>query len=199
MHVSIASGTGSALIALSPTGVGAAAQDLMIPQNNTQSPTFYIQGTGAGSATITATASGYAQVMATETIDDTGFIFTSGLPITTTTISQPTNLTIEPALITPGTLAVVYSGYGVGCGNVGCVLVNAAAINLNKQRTFRRYGDRSGELRGRVLLRNGYFYTAQHRRGGIGHPQRSRFRRNLPDSRKPPPPTAQHTSRVWRR
>jgi hypothetical protein len=133
LSVTASVGTG-ALLSLTPTGAGSPNLALMIPANGTSSQTFYVQGvTGGSTPAIQVTdtlATGYAPGNGTVTVDDSGFVFTSGLPIATTTISQPTTLTIEPTLIAPGTLAVVTGAYGAGCPNQGCYLVSAQNVNL---------------------------------------------------------------------
>jgi hypothetical protein len=94
--------------------------------------TVYVQGQAlgaglSGSATITAAASsGYANGAGTITVNPSGFvIYPSQGNITTTTLSSASTVTLQPAILTPGTLAYAGTGAlnpGAGPLNVPMVL-----------------------------------------------------------------------------
>jgi hypothetical protein len=88
-----------ATLSSSMTAVGTAS----VTFNNvtgTNLPTIYVQGQSAGSATITISASsGYTSGSNTITVDPSGFAYYYTTPITTTTFSGPSGLTVYPVLI----------------------------------------------------------------------------------------------------
>jgi hypothetical protein len=83
-------------------------------------PTFYVQGqnytgTTAITATLTASASGYANGTATMSLYPTGLTYYFGGTLNTTTFSAPSTLTVYLVTLTPGTLAFyTLSGNPVG-------------------------------------------------------------------------------------
>jgi hypothetical protein len=68
---------------------------------------FYVQGQGVGSTTLTVSAPGYTNATATITVYPSGFTFanqySSGL--STTASSSPTTLTVYPSILNPGILS----------------------------------------------------------------------------------------------
>ncbi len=77
---------------------------------------FYVQGQTAGTATITATASGYTNTTGTLTVDPSGIVFgNEGLSINTTTFSPATTINVQTAILDPVTQTFVSP-----CGNGVC-------------------------------------------------------------------------------
>ena len=73
--------------------------------STTGSKTFYVQGRGIGTPTITASAAGYATSNKTVTIDPSGFIIYTPSSITTTVAAANTTVQIRSARLDPSTLA----------------------------------------------------------------------------------------------
>ena len=118
--VTVTSGTPGAVL-LSSTGTSSAtpANGTTLTFNNVTSTslgTIYVQGQplGAGmtgTSVITVVAPGYSNGTGTVTVDPSGFVINpSQGPITTTTFSTPTSVTLQPAILSPGSLA--YAGGG---------------------------------------------------------------------------------------
>jgi hypothetical protein len=94
-------------------------------------PPFFVQGQSVGSTTLTISAPGYTNGTATITVNPSGFTFAgaynSGLPATAG--AAPTQLSVYPSILTPGTLA--YAGVaqlnpGLGGTNVVVTSSNTA-------------------------------------------------------------------------
>jgi hypothetical protein len=77
---------------------------------STSANTFYVQGVGVGSAVFTIAATGYTSTNISITVDPSGFVIYTPGSITTTSLSSDSSLTILPAILNPGTSAVL--GYG---------------------------------------------------------------------------------------
>ena len=116
--VIVTSGTpGAVLLSMTGTTAATALNGTSLTFNNVTSTsvgTIYVQGqslgAGAtGSSTITVTAPGYTNGTGTVSVMPTGFVFNPSQPtFTTTTLSNPTNVTLQPAILNPSTLA--YAG-----------------------------------------------------------------------------------------
>ncbi|MGA1981677.1 MAG: hypothetical protein ABSG84_04320 [Acidobacteriaceae bacterium] len=106
--VTIANGTGSAVISNSATTVGGATCTFA-NVTTTNAGTCWVQGLTTGTATLNVGAPGYTPGTGTVTIDPSGFIFTSG-NISTTTFSPPTTIDIQPAILEPSLFTVVSYG-----------------------------------------------------------------------------------------
>ncbi len=78
--------------------------------------TIYVQGQSVGSTTITVSAPGYVNGSGVVTVDLGGFAFYYDQDFTTTTASSPTNLTLYPVSLAPGTLTVVQYGFQLNPG-----------------------------------------------------------------------------------
>ncbi len=77
--------------------------------SNTSSKSFYVQGRGIGTTSITASAAGYVTSNKMVTIDPSGFVIYSPGAITTTVAAANTNVQIRGARLDPSTFA--YSLY----------------------------------------------------------------------------------------
>jgi trimeric autotransporter adhesin len=147
LNVSIANSPGSAgpnVAAISSSPIVAGGQNLMLPATTSTVGPIYVQGLNQGTAIITVTpGSEYASSTGTVTVDPAGFIISSGNIVTTPT-SAPTQVTITPAVLTPGLLT--FYSYGQlsptapgpfpyqltltsGNGNVGTI--STSPVNLN--------------------------------------------------------------------
>jgi hypothetical protein len=73
--------------------------------------TVYVQGQTVGTTTVTVAAPGYNNANGNITVMPSGFVINpSQGPISTTTLSTPTTVTLEPAILNPGVLT--YAGPG---------------------------------------------------------------------------------------
>jgi hypothetical protein len=124
------------LLSTSPTTLGTASITLQLTAGSAAIPTFYIQGqnyTGstAITATLTASAPGFATGTSTMTLYPSGltYLFTSTL--NTTTFSSPTTLTAYLAILTPGTLTLYTYGYPLGPQAPGAVPVAVTSTNTS--------------------------------------------------------------------
>ncbi len=78
-----------AVVSLSPTVAGGTS--VTYPNTvGTSGLTFYVQGLGIGTTTVTASAPAYTSVVINVTVDPSGFILATG-NFSTTTFSTPTN------------------------------------------------------------------------------------------------------------
>jgi len=95
------------LLARDAVTAGASSIVVQAAAGTSAVPNFYVQGlTLSGSATITATAAGYAHGTATIALDPSGFIITT--PSFSTAPGAPdVALTIVPALLDPNTLSPI--------------------------------------------------------------------------------------------
>jgi hypothetical protein len=125
INVVVSSNSSSVLLSKSSTTVGSPSLTFTSVTSSSIG-TIYVQGqplgggAGAtGSATIKATStiasngnpSGFADGSGTVTVDPSGFIINpSQGSIATTTLSPPTNITLEPVILNPGTLTYAGSG-----------------------------------------------------------------------------------------
>lgn len=75
----------------------------------TGTQSFYVQGTGIGSATLTISAPGYNNASVAITVDPSGFAFQSS-GFSTTTLSPDTSVYIQPYILNPATLALLAGG-----------------------------------------------------------------------------------------
>ncbi len=116
VNVTITAGAG-ALLSKTTTGVGSSS--IVFSTSSTSIPTFYVQGGSAAASSIALTvqAPGYATATSTIAVNPSGFVFIGGLPISTTSLSGGTTLTLAPAILSPGTLIVQNL-----CSNGGCAL-----------------------------------------------------------------------------
>ena len=136
--VTVTSGTpGTVLLSMTGTTSANAMNGTTLTFNNVTSTslgTIYVQGqpltAGAtGTSVITVVAPGYTNGTGTVTVDPTGFVINpSQGPINTTTFSTPTTVTLQPALLTPGTLA--YAGGGSLTPGVGPFSVSITSSNV---------------------------------------------------------------------
>jgi hypothetical protein len=123
------------LLSTSATTVGSASITLQLTAGSTSVPAFYIEGqnfsgTGAITATLTASAAGYSDGVSTLSLYPTGLTyFTSTL--NTTTTSSPSTLTVYLLVLTPGTLTYVTNGYPLGPQAPGPVPVAVTSTNTS--------------------------------------------------------------------
>jgi len=97
------------LLSTSPTAVGTASITLPLTAGSFSVPPFYIEGqnfsgTAAITATLTASAPGYANGNATVNLYPTGLTYYFGGTLSTTTFSAPSVLTVYLVTLNPGTL-----------------------------------------------------------------------------------------------
>ncbi len=109
------------LLSTSPTAIGTASITLQLTGGSLNVPQFYIEGqnfsgTTAITATLTASASGYANGTATMSLYPTGLTYYFGNgTLNTTTFSAPSTLTVYLVTLNPGTLTFyTLSGNPVG-------------------------------------------------------------------------------------
>jgi hypothetical protein len=106
------------LLSTSPTTVGSASITLQLTGGSASVPAFYVQGrnfSGAGAitATLTASAAGYSDGIATLSLYPTGLTYFTAT-LNTTTFSSPTPLTVYLVMLQPGTLNYYTHGYPLG-------------------------------------------------------------------------------------
>jgi Putative Ig domain/Galactose oxidase, central domain/Kelch motif len=113
-----------------PTKVGAASITLPLTAGSTSVPAYYIEGQNfsgstAITATLTASAVGYADGTTPLTLYPTGLTYWPGNSgtLATTTFAAPSTLTPYLALLTPGTLNAYNYGYNLGPQASGSVPV----------------------------------------------------------------------------
>lgn len=110
--------------------------------STTGNKTFYVQGRGIGTTTITASAGGYADSIKTVTIDPSGFIIYTPSSITTTVAAANTTMQIRSARLDPSTFAysaiqAVRGGTSVdvpvlsSVTSVGVITVSPVTFNSN--------------------------------------------------------------------
>jgi hypothetical protein len=125
------------LLSTSSTVVGTASITLQLTGGSLNVPQFYIQGqnftgTSAITGTVTASAAGYSDAVATLSLYPTGLTFYFGNnTLNTTTTSGPTTLTVYLVTLTPGTLNFyTLSGNPVG-PQAGPIPVAVASTNTS--------------------------------------------------------------------
>ena len=115
------------LLAANATTAGTSSIVVQAGAGSSVVPSFYVQGlTSSGSATITATATGYAPGPATITLDPTGFIFTTS-SFSTAPGAPDVPLTVVPVLLDPNTLAPLSSAMQIRGGASPSVPVTSSA------------------------------------------------------------------------
>ena len=121
-----------------PTKVGTASITLPLTAGSTSVPAYYIEGQNysgstAITATLTASASGYADGTTALTLYPTGLTYWPGSngTLNTTTFSSPSTLTIYLVLLTPGTLTAYNYGYNLGPQAPGAVPVAVTSTNTS--------------------------------------------------------------------
>jgi uncharacterized repeat protein (TIGR01451 family) len=107
LQVTLTSGDATKLrLSTSATTLGTGQITVTVNAGSASSPIFYYQALdGTGTVTVTATAAGYANGLATVTLQPSGFIVNTPGSINTTTLSNNTNIVITPARLNPTTLA----------------------------------------------------------------------------------------------
>lgn len=93
-----------ALPSTSATAVGTAS--ITFPNVTSSIPTFYVQGQGVGTSTLTLSAPGYTNSTGTATVIPAGFVIRGSLPITTTSFSGTSGITVDLVLLNTGTPTV---------------------------------------------------------------------------------------------
>jgi len=75
--------------------------------------TIYVQGQAHGSTTITASAPGYTNAVATVMVNDSGFTFGGSYNggLNTNSTSGPTQIPVYPSILNPGTLTFYNNAY----------------------------------------------------------------------------------------
>jgi len=145
--------TSNLLLSTSATAAGSHSITVTVSAGSTSIPSFYAQGTASsGSATITATATGYSNGSATATFAPSGFILEGGT--TTTSLSgtspvyvyfvqlDPTTLAYAGQTLTlrPGapsvTVGLTNTDTPAGVGTLGASSVVLKADNSYVQTTF---------------------------------------------------------------
>ncbi|HLH08284.1 MAG TPA: PKD domain-containing protein, partial [Terriglobales bacterium] len=107
------------LLTADPTKVGTASITMPLTANSFAVPAFYIEGqnytgTTAITATLTASAPGYANGTATLNLYPTGLSFLSTSTLNTTTFSPASNVTAYLVVLSPGALNYYTYGYPLG-------------------------------------------------------------------------------------
>lgn len=115
-----------AVVSTSPTVQGSAVASFPGLTNNGGS-TYYLQGVSVGTATLTIAANGYTNATVSVTVDPSGFAIYSPGNFSTTTLSADTSISVLPAYLNPGTLAVL--GYGTVTPAAGGVTVGVTSSN----------------------------------------------------------------------
>jgi hypothetical protein len=124
------------LLSTSPTTLGSASINLQLTGGSGSAPAFYVEGqnfSGAGAitATLTASAAGYSDGLATVSLYPTGLTYLTGA-LSTTTFSPSTPLTVYFVILNPGTLTYYTSGYPVGPQAPGAAVpVSVTSTNTN--------------------------------------------------------------------
>jgi hypothetical protein len=124
------------LLSTSPTTVGTASITLQLTAGSTSVPTFYVEGqnfsgTTAITATLTASASSYANGTTTVSLYPSGLTYLGNGTLSTTTFSSPTTLTVFLGILTPGTLNFYTYGYSLGPQAPGPVPVAVTSVSTN--------------------------------------------------------------------
>jgi hypothetical protein len=122
------------LLSTDPTKVGTASLSLQLTAGSTNVPAFYVEGenysgTGAITATLTASAAGYSDGSATLSLYPTGLSYLTSTPLSTTTFSAATTLTVYAVVLNPGTLTYYTYGYSVGPQATGGLPVSVTSSN----------------------------------------------------------------------
>ncbi len=108
-------------VVLSTTALSQGSASITIKvSSSTTSPTFYVQALdGSGTATLTATGSGYADGSTTVTLVPAGFFVTNITSIDTTTLSADTTFSVASGSLDPVTLKpTAIQQLRAGLGNV---------------------------------------------------------------------------------
>jgi hypothetical protein len=121
------------LLSTSPATVGTASITLQLTAGSSGVPAFYVEGqnfsgTTAITATLTASATGYAPGTTTLSLYPTGLTYFSGT-LSTSTFSTPTTLTTYLVMLTPGSLTFYTYGYPLGPQAPGAVPVAVTSSN----------------------------------------------------------------------
>ena len=87
---------------------------------NSSANSYYVQGVGVGSTTLTISAPGYNNTNVNVTVDPSGFVIYTPGSISTTTLSPDSTVSIYPAYLNPATSAVL--GYAA--------VTPAASVNV---------------------------------------------------------------------
>ena len=106
------------LLTSDSTKVGTSSITLPLTTASSSVPAFFIEGqnysgTTAITATLTASAPGYANGTTTLTLYPSGLLFFSGA-LSTTSFSTPSSLPVYLAVLSPGTLSYYTYGYALG-------------------------------------------------------------------------------------
>ena len=97
-----------AVVSTSPTTQGGTTT-MISGITNTSASTYYIQGVGVGTATITISAPGYSNSTISVTVDPSGFVIYSPGNFSTTTLSSDTSITIAPAILSSAGAVLGYA------------------------------------------------------------------------------------------
>jgi hypothetical protein len=114
---------GPAIATISKSGTVVGGTSLTFTNvTSTNVGTIYVQGQTVGTTTVTVAAPGYNNSNGNITVMPSGFVIYPGQgAITTTTLSAPTTVTLEPVILNPGVLTYAGSGQlnpGIGPFNV---------------------------------------------------------------------------------
>jgi hypothetical protein len=123
------------LLSTSPTTLGSTSVTLQLTAGSFSAPAFYVQGqnfsgTSAITATLTASAAGYSDGVATVSLYPTGLTYLSST-LPTTTTSSPTPVTVYLIMLNPGTLTYYTYGYPLGPQAPGAVPVSVTSANTS--------------------------------------------------------------------
>src|SRR5579883_122422 len=123
------------LLTADPTKVGTASITMPLTANSFAVPAFYIEGqnytgTTAITATLTASAPGYANGTATLNLYPTGLSFLSTSTLNTTTFSPASNVTAYLVVLSPGALNYYTYGYPLG-PQASAIPVTVSSSNTN--------------------------------------------------------------------
>jgi len=123
------------LLSTSPTTVGSSSITLQLTGGSGSVPAFYVEGrnfSGAGAitATLTASAAGFSDGVATLSLYPTGLTYFSST-LSTTTFSSPSPLNAYLVILSPGTLNFYTYGYPLGPQALGAVPVSVISTNTS--------------------------------------------------------------------
>jgi len=123
------------LLSTSPNTVGSSSITLQLTAGSFSVPAFYVEGQNFSGAstitgTLTASAAGYSDGVATLSLYPTGLTYFTGT-LNTTTTSGPTTFTVYLIVLNPGTQTFFTSGYPLGPQAPGAVPVSVTSTNTS--------------------------------------------------------------------
>ena len=128
--VTITSSVPSVATVSSSATIAGAASTTFPNTVSTGAFTFYIQGQTVGTSVLTVSAPGYQSSTINVTVDPSGFVIYTPGNFSTNTFASATPVTLAPAILNPGTLAVLgYASLNPGISTLN-VPVNSSATQV---------------------------------------------------------------------